>query len=610
MCGIVGYVGPRDAVPILMEGLRKLEYRGYDSAGVALIERGEIQIRRATGKLVNLQAVLSESPVSGLVGIGHTRWATHGRPSEQNAHPHRAGRIVLVHNGIIENYLALREDLQAEGRVFQSETDTEVLSHLINREYEQGFGLLEAVRAALARVRGAYAIAVLAASEPDRIVVARHASPLIVGFGDGEMLIASDIPALLGFTQDFVVLDDGEFGMVSAAGYSAYDLETGRPKTKTVLHVNLTPAMAEKGGFKHFLLKEIHEQPRALIDTVRGRIAVERGEILLQPEGPDPAFLGQVPRVHLAACGTSWHAALVGRHLLTALARVPVEVHLAGEFDADLSLPGRAELFVPISQSGETLDTLRTHRDARNCGLKTLAITNTIASSLAREADFVLCTHAGPEISVASTKAFTTQIAALFLLALALGAARGVLTPAEVRRHLVDFLAIPGLIEEVLRQSDAIRAIAHRYQSARHMLFLGRGILVPVALEGALKLKEISYIHAEGYSAGEMKHGPIALIDETFPTVILAPRGPTRARTLLNLEEVRARNGPVIAVATQGDNEVTARASDLIPIPDCPPLLLPLVATVPLQLLAYHMADLKGTDVDQPRNLAKSVTVE
>ncbi len=610
MCGIIGYVGSRECAPILMDGLRRLEYRGYDSAGVAALHDGDIEVRRASGKIANLEAVLRERPLAGSVGIGHTRWATHGRPSEENAHPHRSGQVVLVHNGIIENFLALRAELEQAGRSFASETDTEVLSHLVDLELQQRDSLVEAVRAALARVQGSYAVAVMALRFPDRLVVARNASPLIVGLGSGETLVASDIPALLGFTRDVIVVEDGEVGEVAAEGYTARDLATGRAVDKKVLRVNLTPAMAEQGGYKHFMLKEIHEQPRAVIDTMRGRISVEQGEVFLGPEGPDAGFLRQVPRVHLAACGTSWHAALVGRHLITSLARVPVEVHLAGEFDAALALPGPGELFVPISQSGETLDTLRTHREARSCGLRTLAITNTVASSLARESDFVLYTHAGPEISVASTKAFTTQIVALTLLALALGSARGALSPDEVRRLLTDLLTAPGLIEEVLRGSDGIRAVAKKHMASRHMLFLGRGLLYPVALEGALKLKEVSYVHAEGYSAGEMKHGPIALIDEDFPTLVLIPRGPGHAKTLQNLEEIRARQGRVIAVATAGDEDVASRAHDVIPLPDCPPPLLPIVASIPLQLLAYHVADLKGTDVDQPRNLAKSVTVE
>lgn len=615
MCGIVGYVGDRDCVPILMEGLHRLEYRGYDSAGIAVLVNSQtltprIEIRRISGKVAALGTLLRERPLSGAVGIGHTRWATHGKPSEENAHPHRAGKVALVHNGIIENYLELRSFLQKAGRQFSSETDTEVLSHLIDMYLEDAADLESAVRKALLMVRGSYAIAVLCELFPQCIVVARSASPLIIGLGRGENFVASDIPALLGFTQNIVVLDDGEMATITAQDFRVKAIATGETVRKTPMVVNLTPAMAEKGGFKHFMLKEIHEQPRAIIDTMRGRISVEAAQIHLEPEGPDPCFLAQVPRVHLAACGTSWHAALVGRLLITSLARVPVEVHLAGEFDPNHALPGPHEFFVAISQSGETLDTLRTHRDAKQCGLKTMAITNTVASSLAREADFVFYTHAGPEISVASTKAFTTQIVALYLLGLAIASARRVLGPAEIQQHLRDLLTLPGLVEVVLRGSPAVKNVAEHYVHAQHMLFLGRGLLYPVALEGALKLKEISYVHAEGYSAGEMKHGPIALIDENFPCLVLCPRGPSYQKTLLNLEEVRARRGRLIALATLGDHDVFDRAHDILTIPHCPAFLLPVVASVPLQLLAYHVADLKGTDVDQPRNLAKSVTVE
>ncbi|MBM4395473.1 MAG: glutamine--fructose-6-phosphate transaminase (isomerizing) [Deltaproteobacteria bacterium] len=610
MCGIVGYVGRRDCAPILLDGLRKLEYRGYDSAGIAIVRDGDIQVRRSSGKLANLEAAIRAAPVSGALGIGHTRWATHGRPSEENAHPHRAGDVVVVHNGIIENYLDLRNELRAGGRTFSSETDTEVLSHLIDRERGRTDCLLDAVRAALARVHGSYAIAVVNLHEPGRIVVAKNSSPLIVGIGDGEMLVASDIPALLGFTRDVFAVEDGEFGEVTESGYRAFSIATGKAVERKPFRVDLTPAMAEKGGYKHFMLKEIHEQPRAVIDTMRGRVAVERGDVVFDAEGPGPEVLAGVARVHLAACGTSWHAALVGRHLVTRLAGVPVEVHLASEFDAGVALTGPGDLFVSISQSGETLDTVRTQKEAKAAGLPTVAICNVVASTISRDAHHVVFTHAGPEISVASTKAFTTQIVALYLLALAIGRARGLLAPEVVRGHVTDLLTAPGLIEDALRLSGDIRKIAKKYMGFRHTLFLGRGLLHPVALEGALKLKEISYIHAEGYSAGEMKHGPIALIDEDFPTVVLVPRGPWHAKTIGNLEEVKARNGRLIALATAGDEDVAGRADDVIRLPECPPFLLPLVATVPLQLLAYHMADLKGTDVDQPRNLAKSVTVE
>ncbi len=610
MCGIVGYVGPRQCAPILMDGLRRLEYRGYDSSGLAVLQDGDFAVRRATGKLVRLHAVLQASPLSGTAGIGHTRWATHGRPSEENAHPHRAGDVVLVHNGIVENFLSLRADLAAAGRTFSSETDTEVLSHLVDREVQDGRPLVEAVRRALQRVRGSWALAVMSLREPDRIVIARNQSPLVVGVGDGEMAVASDIPALLDFTRDYVIVEDGQVGVVERGGYQAFDAASGATVAARTIRVDLTPAMAEKGGFKHFLLKEIHEQPRALIDTMRGRVSVERGEILFEDEGPSPEVLAPVGRVHLAACGTSHHAALVGRHLLTTLAGVPVEVHLASEYDPAVALLHPGELFVSVSQSGETLDTLRTQREAKAAGARTLAVCNVVASSLARDADHVIHTHAGPEISVASTKAFTTQIVTLYLLALAIGRARGVLSAADVQRHVGDLLTVPGLMEEALRENVEIRMLAKRYQHFDHVLYLGRGLLHPVALEGALKLKEISYIHAEGYSAGEMKHGPIALIDESFPTVVLVPQGPWYARTVGNLEEVRARNGRLLAMISTNDVEVAERVDDIMRVPACPPLLVPLVATIPLQLFAYHVADLKGTDVDQPRNLAKSVTVE
>ena len=610
MCGIVGYIGKRDCASILLDGLRKLEYRGYDSAGIAVVQDGEIEVRRSSGKLANLEAQVRASPLHGTAGIGHTRWATHGRPSEENAHPHRAGDVVLVHNGIIENYMELRNELSRDGCVFLSETDTEVLSHLIHMERARRTGLLDAVRAALGRVRGSYAIAVMCLRDPGRIVVAKNSSPLIVGLGDGEMMVASDIPALLGFTRDMIAVEDGEIGEVTLTSYSAFSVATGQPLDRRPFRVDLTPAMAEKGGFKHFMLKEIHEQPRAVIDTMRGRVSVEHGEVIFDVEGPPVELLARTARVHLAACGTSWHAALVGRQLLTRLGGVPVEVHLASEYDPGVALAGPSDLFVSISQSGETLDTVRTQKEVKAAGLPTVAICNVVASSIARDADHVIYTHAGPEISVASTKAFTTQIVALYLLALAIGRARGRLSSDDVRRHISDLLTAPGFIEDALRLSPDIRRIAKTYMGFQHALFLGRGLLHPVALEGALKLKEISYIHAEGYSAGEMKHGPIALIDESFPTVVLVPRGPWQGKTVGNLEEVKARNGRLIAVATVGDQDIARRADDVIWLPETPPLLAPLVVTVPLQLFAYHVADLKGTDVDQPRNLAKSVTVE
>ncbi len=610
MCGIVGYVGPRACQDILVGGLRRLEYRGYDSAGIALLEDGDFAIRRASGKLSALETALKTNPARGNLGIGHTRWATHGRPSEENAHPHRAGDVVLVHNGIIENFLLLRQALKDDGCVFASETDTEVLSHLIDREVQSGLTLLAATRAALARVQGSYAIAVMSLREPDRIVVAKNASPLMIGLADGETMVASDIPAMLGFSKDMVALDDGEIGLVRAGSYEAFDLGTGEARTKKIIRVDMTPAMAEKGGFKHFMLKEIHEQPQAVIDTMRGRVSLEAGEVVFDEEGPSPDTLARVGRVHLAACGTSWHACLVARQVISALARIPVEVHLASEFDADVALLGDHDLFVAVTQSGETLDTLRALRQARDKGLPTLAVCNAVASTASRDARYVLYTHAGPEISVASTKAFITQIVLLHLLAIAMGRARDTLDRDVARAHINDLMAVPGLIDIVLQREAQIRAMAQKVMGYEHMLYLGRGLLYPVALEGALKLKEISYLHAEGYAAGEMKHGPIALIDERFPTLVVMPEGPGHDKVAGNLEEVRARGGRVFAVATDGDRSLDGRADDVIRIPAVPFLMSPLVATIPLQLLAYHVADLKGTDVDQPRNLAKSVTVE
>lgn len=610
MCGIVGYVGGRECSSLLFEGLKRLEYRGYDSSGIAVISGGEFNIRRAEGKLNELGNALRDSPMKGNPGIGHTRWATHGRPSEANAHPHRAGNVVVVHNGIIENYVELRQAIAATGRKFSSETDTEVLSHLIDIEISAGTSGISAVMTALSKVKGSYAMAVLSLKEPDRIFVAKNSSPLIIGIGEGENFIASDIPALIDATRRIVVLEDYEAAVLTSGGYQIFDLNTGDQIQREPITIDMTPAMAEKGGFRHFMAKEIHEQPRAIIDTCRGRISPERGEVIFDAEGPSAEVLAGVKRVHLAACGTSWHAALVGRNLLTSFARIPVEVHLASEFDPELVLAGPQDMFVSISQSGETLDTLRAQRTIKQTGVPTVAICNVMASSLAREAKYVIYTHAGPEISVASTKAFTTQIAALYLLALALGKVRGVLDDAQVQNHIGELLTVPGLMEEALREEVQIRLLAKKYMGYAHIMYLGRGLLYPVALEGALKMKELSYIHAEGYSAGEMKHGPIALIDETFPTLVMAPKGPWRARTAGNMEEVKARAGRVLAMVTTGDVELAERADDIMRIPDCPTHLIPLVATIPLQLLAYHVADLKGTDVDQPRNLAKSVTVE
>jgi glucosamine--fructose-6-phosphate aminotransferase (isomerizing) len=594
----------------LLGALKRLEYRGYDSAGIAVLDEGQFKVVRAKGKIRNLEQALASLSIGGSLGIGHTRWATHGRPSEENAHPHQSGAVVLVHNGIIENYLDLKRDLLARGRRFSSETDTEVLCHLIDDAYQTVKDPVEATRKALLKVHGSYAIAVLFKDLDDAMVVARYQSPLIVGLGDGENVVASDIPALLDFTQDIVVLDDHDVACLKQDDFKVFDLETGAQKQKNPFRINLSPSMAEKGGFKHFMLKEIFEQPRAVTDSLRGRVVLGGDVVDLGEEAPPKDLLRNTKKVHIIACGTSWHAGLVGRYLLASIARTPVEVHLGGEFCSNIALLEPDDFVVAISQSGETLDTLRSCREARNAGAKSLAITNTVASTIARECDYVFYTHAGPEISVASTKAFTSQIVALHLFAIALGLARGRLALEEARKLAQALFRLPGLLEETLKASDEIREIARRFMKVEHMLYLGRGFLFPVALEGALKMKEIAYIHAEGYSAGEMKHGPIALIDENFPAVILAPAGEWYKKTMANLEEVKARNGKVIGVGEAWDKGFSTKCDAFMKVPSCPEYLAPVVTTIPLQLFAYHMADLRGTDVDQPRNLAKSVTVE
>ena len=609
MCGIVGYLGPRDATAVIMDGLRRLEYRGYDSAGVALVKDGRIQVRRRVGKLGNLAEHLKESPLRGRMGIGHTRWATHGRPTEENAHPHRdcRGDLVVIHNGIIENYLALKRMLQAEGHAFVTETDTEVISHLVESAYQ---GDLEAaVRKALAAVQGAYALVVIHAREPETIVAARQGPPLVVGHGEGEYFVASDIPAILQYTRKMAFLDDGEVAVVRPTGVTVTTL-AGEPREKALQTVTWDPIQAEKGGYRHFMLKEIHEQPRAIEDTMRGRYSLDLAAVYLDDVKLDAADLANVHRVLLIACGTSWHAALVGKFMIEQLARVPVEVDIGSEFRyRDPIVDGRT-LTVVISQSGETADTIAAEREAKAKGSRILAICNVVGSMITRIADGVLYTHAGPEIGVASTKAFTTQLVALYLLAVHMGKTRGLLKSGEVRQRLEDLSRLPGLVERALETGPRVEALAKEIAGARDCLYLGRGINYPIALEGALKLKEISYVHAEGYPAGEMKHGPIALIDESMPVVLLAPQGPAYEKVLSNLQEAKARGGRIIALATEGDDEVARFADTVIPVPAACDLLTPVVLTVPLQLLAYHVAVAKGTDVDQPRNLAKSVTVE
>jgi len=610
MCGIVGYVGHRNSASLLLEGLKKLEYRGYDSAGIALMgENDRIEIRRTEGKLSRLIEEVQAHPCDGTIGIGHTRWATHGRPSEINAHPHRSGSVVVVHNGIIENYLELREQLQAKGRTFLSETDTEIIAHLIDLHLQDSSSVAEAVRKALKLVRGSYAIGVLCEREPRLLIGAKKASPLVVGVAPTERFLASDVPALLDHTREMIFLEDEEMVLLRAEEHEITDL-AGRPVRREPTYISWTSMMAEKGGYKHFMLKEIHEQPRVVTDTIRGRIGGRKTEIHLADIGFDDATLRKTKKIHLVACGTSWHAALVGKFMIEALARIPTEVDLGSEFRYRDPILGRNTLFISISQSGETADTLAAHEEAKRKGCLTLAICNVVGSSLARKSHGVFYTHAGPEISVASTKAFTTQLTALYLLSLHLAKIFGRIREPALERHIQDLRKLPLLLEDVLAREKAIEAVARKYAPYEDFLYLGRGIHYPVALEGALKLKEISYIHAEGYPAGEMKHGPIALIDEHCPTVVLLPRDDLYEKVFNNLEEIKARNGSVIALVHYGDTEAEKHADDLIHVPESNPFLSPILMAVPLQLLAYNIAVIKGTDVDQPRNLAKSVTVE
>ena len=610
MCGIVGYVGPEAAAPILVEGLKRLEYRGYDSAGVAIRTDAGIEVVRCEGKLAGLVAALDGRGLDGTLGIGHTRWATHGRPSEANAHPHTYEGISVVHNGIIENHLELRESLRKAGHTFSSETDTEIFAHLVARARREGAADLgSAVRQALEAVRGSYALAVIAEDGPREIVVAKNASPLVLGRADGAWLVASDVPALLPYTREVVFLEEQELAVVREDGVSIHTFG-GEAVERAPTRIEWSPVMAEKGGHKHFMHKEIHEQPRALADTLRGRALVEEGDVALDEVRLSAEDARRLDRIVVIACGTSWHAGLVGKFLIERMARIPVEVDLASEFRYRSPVVGPRTLLVPISQSGETADTLAAMQEAQAQGSRALAIVNVVGSAIARGADDVLYTHAGPEIGVASTKCFTTQLAALALLAVRLGRLKGILSADEARTHLGHLLSAPRHVETALEREDAVRAVAYEVSGARDFLFLGRGIEFPIALEGALKLKEISYIHAEGYPAGEMKHGPIALIEEGLPVVVLATKAGVYEKTLANIEEVRARGGRVIAVATDGDRRIESLADRVLWIPEAPAVAESIVSVVPLQLLAYHVADHRGTDVDQPRNLAKSVTVE
>jgi glucosamine--fructose-6-phosphate aminotransferase (isomerizing) len=609
MCGIVGYIGLQEATPIILDGLRRLEYRGYDSAGIATHHDGKIEIRRAQGKLINLENVLRERPIKGSCGIGHTRWATHGRPSEINAHPHHAGGMVVVHNGIIENYLVLKERLRKQGHDFSSETDTEIIAHLVDEHYKTTQDFVSAVRQALAEVRGAYAVAILCEQEPGKMVAAKLGSPLVVGQGVGENFVASDIPAMLSHTREMIFLEDGEMVVFTGGSMEFTDL-VGNPVRKTPKTITWSPLMAEKGGYKHFMLKEIYEQPRAIADTLAGRLREEEGNVYLEDLNLSDADLQSLEKIFIVACGTSWHAGLVGKFMIEKHCRVAVEVDIASEFRYRDPIIGPGTLTLLISQSGETADTLAALREAKGKGGRVVAICNVVESSIPRECDGVIYTHAGPEIGVASTKAFTTQLVALFLLALRLGRARNTLSAESCRQLAGELLSLPRKVEESLELNDRIETIARDFMGARDFLYLGRGNQYPAALEGALKLKEISYIHAEGYPAGEMKHGPIALIDEQMPVVIIAPENDTFEKVVSNMEEVQARAGKVIAVTDAGGARLCDKADALLVVPASADDLMPILTSVPLQLLAYHIAVLKGTDVDQPRNLAKSVTVE
>jgi glucosamine--fructose-6-phosphate aminotransferase (isomerizing) len=616
MCGIVGYIGEKQVVPVLVEGLRKLEYRGYDSAGVAVVRSEGIEVRRSAGKLSRLEDVLKTTPLAGDYGIGHTRWATHGRPTEENAHPHRddSGRTVVVHNGIIENYLELKHELVAAGHKFQSETDTEIVAHMVARELRNGAGSLEvATQKMLARVRGLFALVLMSADDPEKIVAVRNGPPIVVGIGENESFVASDIPAILSHTRDVVFLEDKEIAVLTRTGVVFTDFE-GKARNRKPQRVLWDPVMAEKGGYKHFMLKEIFEQPWAVRETVLGRVSEASGEIFLDEMRISKEDLRGIRRVVMLACGTSWHSALIGKFMVEQLARLPVEVDYGSEYRYRDPIVGPETLAVVITQSGETADTLAALREAKAKGARSMAICNVVGSMATRETEGTVYTHCGPEIGVASTKAFTSQLVALHILALYLAQARGTITPEASREHIEALDQLPRLIEEALKCEGQIEEIAKRCYQSSDFLYLGRGIQYPIALEGALKLKEISYIHAEGYPAGEMKHGPIALIDEKLPVLAIAPQDAVFEKMLGNIQEAKARGGMIIALATKGDDRLDHILDPLldskISLPAAPPLVAPVITVIPLQLLSYHVAVRRGCDVDQPRNLAKSVTVE
>ena len=623
MCGIVGYVGKKPVVSVIIEGLRRLEYRGYDSAGIAVCNGNGLELRRAEGKLRNLEEAIRQRPLEGSYGIGHTRWATHGRPTEENAHPHRdcTGKIVVVHNGIVENYLSLKKKLTEEGHKFTTETDTEIIAHLVEKySATSGNGhrvsLEDAVRRAVKDLSGVFALAVISSDDPNKIVAARNGPPAVIGLGNGEYFVASDVPAILHHTRDIFFLADGDLAIVSPEGVKLTDFN-GRPIERKVQHVTWDPILAEKGGFKHFMLKEIYEQPRAVRDTTLGRVSQDTGHIFLDEMEISEAEFRSARKINIIACGTSWHAGQAGKFMIESLARVPVEVDYASEWRYRNPIVEPNTITLVISQSGETADTIAAQREAKSKGSKTLAICNVVGSMITREAAGTIYTHAGPEIGVASTKAFTAQLTALYIFAMYLAQVRDVMKPAEARESMLELTRIPAKLETILTHDEACDDLSKRYQKVHDFLFLGRGIHYPIALEGALKLKEISYIHAEGYPAGEMKHGPNALIDENLPVVVIATRDVNNPdavlryeKTISNLKEVKARSGVVIALATEGDEEIKESADHVLYIPAAPEELSPILEIVPLQLLAYHIAVRRGCDVDQPRNLAKSVTVE
>jgi glucosamine--fructose-6-phosphate aminotransferase (isomerizing) len=614
MCGIIGYIGDKPVVPVLIEGLRRLEYRGYDSAGVAVVNGHGLDIRRSAGKLGNLEQVIAGAPLSGKYGLGHTRWATHGRPTEENAHPHRdcKDRIVVVHNGIIENYLELKQELQSKGHKFVTETDTEVVAHLVEQEWHAD-GLEHAVMRAMQRLRGLFAVVLLSADDPEKIVAVRNGPPVVVGLGEGEWFVASDIPAILQHTRDVTFLNDQEIAIVTREGVRYTDL-SGKAIEKKPQRVTWDPVQAEKAGYKHFMLKEIFEQPTAVRETILGRVSQDSGLVFLDEMNLTDEDFRAINKIQLLACGTSWHAGLVGKFLLEQYSGVPTEVDYGSEYRYRSPIVDRNTLTVVITQSGETADTLAALREAKAKGARSVAICNVVGSMATREADGTLYTHAGPEIGVASTKAFTCQLVALYILAMYLGQVRGTLSEERRKRQISELLRLPTILDEVLKTSKQIEDIANRFYNRTDFLYLARGINYPIALEGALKLKEISYIHAEGYPAGEMKHGPIALIDEKMPVVTIAPNDHVYEKMLGNIQEVKARGGSVIAITTAGDDTIwrmlNGSTDSIVSVPAVPAELAPVVISIPLQLLSYHIAVRRGCDVDQPRNLAKSVTVE